>query len=58
MIDAGVALTSVSRFLGHSWIAVTADRYRHLAAGAEERAAHQLDAYLAAEGGQGQGAAD
>jgi integrase len=45
-IDAGIALTSVSRFLGHSSISITVDTYGHLVTGAEDRAAEQFDRYL------------
>jgi integrase len=39
MIDAGIALTSVSKFMGHSSISITNDVYGHLVTGAESRAA-------------------
>lgn len=45
-IDAGVPLHAVSRFIGHSGIAITADVYGHLVVGAEDRAAKQMDDYL------------
>jgi integrase len=45
-IDAGIPLTSVSKFLGHSSITITHDTYAHLVRGAEERAASAFDDYL------------
>jgi integrase len=49
MIDAGIPLTSVSKFMGHSSIPITSDVYGHLIQGAEQRAAQTLDAYIDAE---------
>jgi integrase len=46
MIDSGIGMLEVSRFLGHATIGVTIDRYSHLVTGAEARAALTLDAYL------------
>jgi integrase len=49
MIDSGIPLTLVSRFLGHSSITITHDTYSHLVKGSEERAARTLDEYLQRE---------
>lgn len=49
MLDAGIPLTEVSRFLGHSSITITVDRYGHLIEGAEIRAAATFDDYLRRE---------
>jgi integrase len=50
MLDAGVPLTSVSRFLGHGAISITADRYNHLVVGADLDAAARLDIYIGGAG--------
>jgi integrase len=49
MLDAGIPLTEVSRFLGHSSITITVDRYGHLVTGVEARAAATFDNYLRRE---------
>lgn len=47
MIAAGVNLKTLTVFMGHSSVTVTADRYGHLFPGSEAEAAGLLDAYLA-----------
>jgi integrase len=44
MLDAGIAIDKVSKFMGHSSITVTIDRYGHLLPGGEAEAAALLDA--------------
>jgi integrase len=51
LIASGLNLKVVSDLMGHSTIAITADRYGHLFAGAEAEAAQLLDAYLERSGG-------
>lgn len=46
MIEAGEDLSTVSRILGHSTIAVTADTYMHLTPAMLDRAAQRMDAIL------------
>lgn len=45
MLDAGITIDKVSKFMGHSSITVTIDRYGHLLPGGEAEAATLLDAY-------------
>jgi integrase len=45
MLDAGVTIDKVSKFMGHASITVTIDRYGHLLPGGEAEAAALLDAY-------------
>lgn len=45
MLDAGITIDKVSKFMGHSSITVTIDRYGHLLPGGEAEAAALLDAY-------------
>ncbi len=45
MLDAGITIDKVSKFMGHSSITVTIDRYGHLLPGGEADAAALLDAY-------------
>jgi integrase len=47
MLDAGITIDKVSKFMGHSSITVTIDRYGHLLPGGEAEAAALLDAYHA-----------
>jgi integrase len=47
MLDAGISIDKVSKFIGHSSITVTIDRYGHLLPGGEEEAAALLDEYHA-----------
>lgn len=46
MIAAGVNAKTLQRYMGHSSINVTMDRYGHLFPGSEAEAASQLDAFL------------
>jgi integrase len=46
LIAAGVDLKQVSTYMGHAGIAITADRYAHLLAGAREEAVRRVDALL------------
>lgn len=48
LIAAGVNPKAVSRFMGHSSISITLDRYGHLFPGSEDEAAELVDAYLRA----------
>jgi integrase len=45
MLDAGITIDKVSKFMGHSSITVTIDRYGHLLPGGEAEAAALLDVY-------------
>lgn len=45
MLDAGVSIDKVSKFIGHASIAITVDRYAHLLPGGEEEAIELLDRY-------------
>ena len=45
MLDAGVGIDKVSKFMGHASITITIDRYGHLLPGGEAEAAALLDAY-------------
>lgn len=45
MLDAGISIDKVSKFMGHASIAITIDRYGHLLPGGEAEAAALLDAY-------------
>ena len=45
MLDAGITIDKVSKFMGHASITVTIDRYGHLPPGGEAEAAALLDAY-------------
>jgi integrase len=47
MLDANISIDKVSKFIGHSSITVTIDRYGHLLPGGEEEAAGLLDEYHA-----------
>jgi integrase len=45
MLDAGITIDKVSKFMGHASITVTIDRYGHLLPGGEAEAAALLDEY-------------
>lgn len=45
MLDAGITIDKVSKFMGHASISITIDRYGHLLPGGEAEAAALLDAY-------------
>jgi len=45
MLDAGIAIDKVSKFMGHASITITIDRYGHLLPGGETDAIRLLDAY-------------
>lgn len=45
MLDAGIAIDKVSKFMGHASITITIDRYGHLLPGGETDAIALLDAY-------------
>jgi integrase len=45
MLDAGVTIDKVSKFMGHASITITIDRYGHLLPGGEAEAAALIDAY-------------
>jgi integrase len=45
MLDAGIAIDKVSKFMGHASITITIDRYGHLLPGGEANAITLLDAY-------------
>jgi integrase len=45
MLDAGISIDKVSKFMGHASITITIDRYGHLLHGGEAEAAALLDAY-------------
>jgi integrase len=47
MLDAGITIDKVSKFMGHASITVTIDRYGHLLPGGEAEAAALLDEYHA-----------
>jgi integrase len=47
MLDAGITIDKVSKFIGHASITVTIDRYGHLLPGGEAEAAAVLDEYHA-----------
>ena len=47
MLDADITIDKVSKFMGHSSITVTIDRYGHLLPGGEAEAAALLDTYHA-----------
>jgi integrase len=47
MLDAGITIDKVSKFIGHSSITVTIDRYGHLLPGGEAEAAEILNEYHA-----------
>ena len=53
MLDAGVGIDKVSKFMGHASITITIDRYGHLLPGGGAGAAALLDAYQ--EGARGRG---
>lgn len=48
MLAAGVDMTKVSKWLGHSSITMTVDRYGHLVPGTEDEAMAQFEAFLVA----------
>jgi integrase len=52
MIAAGVNAKALSKYMGHSSITITLDRYGHLMPGSEGEAAGLLDAYLEAATGE------
>ncbi len=45
MLDAGLAIEKVSKFIGHASITITIDRYAHLLPAGEAEATELLDAY-------------
>jgi len=45
MLDAGITIDKVSKFMGHASITITIDRYGHLLPGGENEAIALLDAY-------------
>jgi integrase len=45
MLDAGITIDKVSKFMGHASITITIDRYGHLLPGGETDAIALLDAY-------------
>jgi integrase len=45
MLDAGITIDKVSKFIGHASIAITIDRYGHLLPGGEADAIALLDSY-------------
>jgi integrase len=45
MLDAGITIDKVSKFMGHASITITIDRYGHLLPGGEADAIRLLDAY-------------
>jgi integrase len=45
MLDAGIAIEKVSKFMGHASISITIDRYDHLLPTGEAKAIAVLDAY-------------
>lgn len=45
MLDAGITIDKVSKFMGHASITITIDRYGHLLPGGEAEAAALLDVY-------------
>lgn len=45
MLDAGITIDKVSKFMGHASITITIDRYGHLLPGGEADAIALLDAY-------------
>jgi integrase len=45
MLDAGITIDKVSKFIGHASITITIDRYGHLLPGGEADAIARLDAY-------------
>jgi integrase len=45
MLDAGIPIEKVSKFMGHASITITIDRYGHLLPGSESEVAALLDAY-------------
>lgn len=45
MLDAGIAIERVSKFMGHASISITIDRYDHLLPAGEAKAIALLDAY-------------
>ena len=45
MLDAGIGIDKVSKFMGHASITITIDRYGHLLPGGEAEAATLLDTY-------------
>jgi integrase len=47
MLDAGITIDKVSKFMGHASITVTIDRYDHLLPGGEAEAAEILNEYHA-----------
>jgi integrase len=47
MLDAGITIDKVSKFMGHASITVTIDRYGHLLPGGEAEAAEVLNEYHA-----------
>jgi hypothetical protein len=47
MLDAGITIDKVSKFMGHASITVTIDRYGHLLPGGEAEAAEILNEYHA-----------
>lgn len=50
MLEAGITIDKVSKFMGHSSITVTIGRYRHLLPGGEAEAAEILNGYHAGAG--------
>ncbi len=53
MIAAGCNLKTLSAYMGHSSITITADRYGHLFPGNDAEAARLLDRYLDGRDAQG-----
>lgn len=47
MLAAGVQMSSLMKYMGHSSITVTADRYGYLQKGSEAKDAGKLDTLLA-----------
>jgi integrase len=45
MLDAGITIDKVSKFIGHASITITIDRYGHLLPGGETDAIALLDDY-------------
>jgi integrase len=45
MLDTGIPIDKVSKFMGHASITITIDRYGHLLPGGEADAIALLDAY-------------
>jgi integrase len=53
MLDAGISIDKVSKFMGHASITITIDRYGHLLPGGEAEAAALLDVYQERKRGRG-----